>query len=245
MTNNPLRRPKPSRKESLYRATLYFADANGKIAGQLGHAIALGREYLWLTDEIAIPLSAIRTAGIVEHGGFPKRRSYQLTFENPISRRSEQINLVNPTLIGFYPSTRLLPLLENVERARASLASSPGASPGQATERAPVSAPTGCEVCNATPAWYVGYTYLVSFLVVSYRGAAKRRVHCKKHNLIYGLGHYLLTALTGWFGIGIFGYPFVVWAAARSLTPSLGRATYALAGAPIVVVGGLIVHWLR
>lgn len=247
MPPNPLRRPKPSRDESLYRSRFYFGSEGARIEGAFGFSIVLGRDYLWLGDELSVPLWAIRHAEIFEAGWYPKRRALKITYENPITSLPEAIILMKPDFFGLNAVKPLKELLQKLDAARASasrpvsISSANSAVPLVGLE--PVDA---CEICGEKPAYYVGYTYLISALVVSYRGAVKRRIHCRKHNLVHGLGHYLVTAATGWFGIGIFAYPYVVFGASRSLEPSIGRrATYVLAAAPILVVAVLILRWLQ
>ncbi len=124
----------------------------------------------------------------------------------------------------------------------------PSTSAGTAVEGEPALRETpalrGCEVCGAKPAYYVGYLYLVSAILLCYRSEARRRIHCRKHNAIHGLAYYSLTALTGWIGLGVFAYPFVVFAAGRNLTPALGKASYVLGLLPSVGLAALIVGWL-
>ena len=84
---------------------------------------------------------------------------------------------------------------------------------------------------------------LVSAVLLSYRSAARRRIHCRWHNAIHGLAYYALTVLTGWIGIGVFSYPLVVYAAARNLSPWIGRASIVLGILPPCVAALLIVRW--
>jgi hypothetical protein len=58
-----------------------------------------------------------------------------------------------------------------------------------------------------------------------------------------GLFHYMITALVGWCGIGIFAYPFMVYGTARSLTPSVGKATHIIGVLPTLLLASGIA-WL-
>jgi hypothetical protein len=242
MPPNPLRQPKPSRDECLYKGRFYFGSDSARLGSDLGFSLALGRDYLWLSDELSIPLWAIQSTEIFEKGWFPKRRALKIVYENPITGLPEAIVLLKLDFLGFYVMKPLQQLMQQLESARAT-ATRPTAQPISVEMPSLPARPDVCEVCGGKPAYYVGYFYLISALMIAFRGPMKRRVHCRKHNLIYGLGHYLVTATTGWFGIGIFAYPFVVFSSARSLEPSFGRATYLLAILPILVVAGLIVRW--
>lgn len=256
---NPLRQPKPAKEQCIYNGKFYFADANARLAeGALGSKIYVTTEFLWVTDELAIPVGSIQDAQIIEKGWLPKRRALAITYENPVSSEDEALFLCKPDAfaIGLYRVAPLQELLGWIEQARQnapagdpvvhSASETPKVSGNDFTFtiRGDAQPADECEVCGGKPAYYVTYSYLVSVLLLSYRSKARRRVHCAKHNLIYGVPHYLVTALVGWCGIGIFAYPFMAFGTARSMTPSLGKATYVLGLLPTLALGGLIAWWL-
>ncbi len=244
MPPNLLRQPKPTRDAVLYTGRFYPGSEDASLDGSFGFSIVLGREYLWLSGELSVPLWAIRSAEIFEVGWFPKRRGLRIVYENPLSGQPESIVLLKLNALGFHRIEPLQELRQELEAARAAASRSAATDvSGPVVSAAHLEPVDACEVCGEKPAEYVSYTYLISLLVFSFRGADKRRMHCRKHNLMYGLGHYLVTVVTGWFGIGILSYPGVVFRTARSLELSVGRpATYALAVAPLVAVAALLLR---
>ncbi len=238
---NPLRKPKPSRDQCILHGRFYFTDEKGKLASDLGTHIYLTAEYLWVTPELSIPVVMINSVQVVERRGLPPRRFIQIGYINPITAGQETVFLCKLDLlgIGLHRTRPLQNLLRRIEDLRPHGGSMTSAA--VLLETPPLDC---CEACGAKPAYYVGYLFLVSAILICYRSEAKRRVHCRKHNAIHGLGYYLLTALTGWIGIGIFAYPFVVFAAGRNLAPSFRKTSYALGVLPSIGVAALIAHWL-
>ncbi len=233
-TANPLRKSKPPKEEWVHHGRFYFTDENGRMESALGAQICLTREELWITSDLSIPLGRIDSMGIVERRGVPPRRFLRIGYVNPITKAREAVFLckLDSFGIGLYRMGPIEELLQRIEELRAKEGSRPSVVAVGKAEPEAAPAPDRCEACGEKPAVYVGYVYLVSAILVCYRSAAKRRIHCRKHNALHGLGYYLLTVLTGWIGIGIIPYPFVVYAAARNLAPSLGSAWYALGVLP-------------
>ncbi len=247
---NPLRQSEPSTGHSLYDGKFYFADAKARLAnGSLGTRVHVTPEFLWVTDELAIPLSSIVDVQLLEKGWVPKRRALAVSFQNPITGEGEVVFLCKPDAvgIGLYRVQPLHELMRWIEQARASApAVVPVVQPSDASAVVTddFARADKCEVCGARPATYITYAYLISIILISYRSQPKRRIHCQKHNLLYGLPHYLLTVLTGWCGIGVFGYPFMVFGTARSLTPAIGNVTYVLGLLPTLALTGVIAWWI-
>jgi hypothetical protein len=249
---NPLRKPKPSRVERLFEGRFYFTDEKGRLAGDLGTTVYLTAEFLWLSAELAVPLGAIDSMQVVEKRGLPPRRFLQISYLNPITNEREVVFLCKFDVlgVGFYRRRPLEDLIRRIEETRARLGPS-AATAGSSTETlqslhspaAPSQELDCCEVCGGKPAYYIGYFFSISAIVLSYRSDAKRRIHCRKHNALHGIFYYLVTAVTGWIGIGIFTYPFVVFGAGRNLAPSLGKTAYVLSVLPTLVLAALIVSW--
>jgi hypothetical protein len=229
-----LRRPKPDKAERLFEGRFYFTDENGRLAGGLGTTICLTAELLWVTPELAIPLGAVDSWEILEKGVLPPRRFLQLSYLNPITNGREVLSLCKPDPIGI-GLYRRKPLEELSRRIGEIRPPSPST-----TSIQPLDA---CEICGAKPAWYVSYFFAVSAILLAFRSGARRRMHCRKHNVLHGTLYYLVTALTGWIGLGIFVYPLVVFAAGRNLAPSVGRASYVLGVLPTLAVAALIASW--
>ena len=247
-TANPLRKPQPARDECTLRGRFYFTDEQGRLASSMGTNVCLTAEDLWIAPELSVPLGQIEALQLVTKGALPPRRFLRIDYRNPVTQAREAVCLCKPDPIGigFYRVGPLEDLVSRIEalRGQGHLAASLGAGPaGDAALHAGPSLDR-CEVCGAQPAFYVGYLFLVSAVLLSYRSAVKRRIHCRKHNAVHGLGYYLLTVLTGWIGIGIFAYPFAVYAAARNLAPALGRSAGVLGLLPPLGLAALVVRWL-
>ncbi|MGH7151670.1 MAG: hypothetical protein ACREIU_13285 [Planctomycetota bacterium] len=243
---NPLRKPRPSKDRWVHHGRFYFTDENGTLESGIGTQVCLTGEDLWVTAELSIPLGTIDSVRIVRRRGLPPRRFLQIVYVNPITMAREAVYLCRPDPfgIGLYRSQPIEELMGRVEELRprggprtsVAVQGRAGTEPPPALDR--------CEACGTQPAAYVGYRFSVSAVLVWYRSATKRRIHCRKHNALHGLAYYFLTVLTGWIGIGIIAYPFDVFAAGRNLAPSLGKVSYALAVLPPFVVAGLLARWL-
>jgi hypothetical protein len=242
---NPLHRPKPAREETLLHGRFYFTDEQGRLEHTFGTHVFLTSEHLRVTPELSIPLARIASLELVEKRGLVRRRFLRIVFVNPITGGPECVTFCKPDPIGIglYRAAPLRELHDRIQELRARAAQVPPALPAKQGAQQP-STLDRCEVCGARPAYYVPYLYQISAVLVSYRSAAKRRIHCRKHNVLPGLGCYALTALTGWIGIGVFAYPFVVFTTARNLSPSLGRASYALGFLPTIAVAALVASWI-
>jgi hypothetical protein len=237
---NPLHRPKPRREERLLSFGYYFANENGRIAGSFGGRLHVAPDRLWLFEELSIPLAAIESVSVLERKRLLlTRRFLRIDYRNPVTGRLETVSICtfDRLGLGFYRREPLEKLARLVEERRAAAAPLPAPAPQEPPR------PSGCEVCGGKPASYVGYVFLVGGIVFWYRSAVRRRLHCARHNAFHGAGYYALSALTGWLGISILAYPFITFAAARALSPSLGRAWYLLAVLPTAVVGALLLRW--
>jgi hypothetical protein len=230
---NPLRQPKPAEAERLFEGRFYLTDENGRLAGGIGTSLCLTSGLLWVTPELAIPLGAIDSTEIIEKGVLPPRRFLQISYLNPISNGRELVCLCKPDPIGIglYRRKPLEELNRRIGEVR------------PATQSPAMQPLDACEVCGAKPAWYVSYFFAVSALLLAFRSGTRRRMHCRKHNAMHGMLYYLITALTGWIGLGIFVYPLVVFAAGRNLAPSLGRASWVLGILPTLALAALIASW--
>jgi hypothetical protein len=229
---NPLRRSKPAREQRRWSGRVYFTDENGKLLDGKGQRLYLAADHLWISSELSVPLSAVTSLEIRRSRGLIKRRFLDVRYLNPISGAPEFVAVCSLDFLGF---SRLGPIEElkaRIEAQMATLEATASPTDPMALDQ--------CEVCGAKPAYYVGYMFLVSAIFFSYQSAVTRRIHCRKHNALHGFGRYLLTALVGWIGVGVFAYPFVVFGAARSLEPTVGKAWYALAALPMVCVAGLV-----
>lgn len=247
-TTNPLRRPKPSKDQCVLHGRYYFTDEKGKLASALGTQIYLTSEYLWVTPELAIPMCTIDSVQVVDRRGLPPRHFIQVVYVNPITGNRESVSLckLDSFGIGLHRIRPLRELSVRIEELRSGLGASSSAVAALAGDGLHCESPPldRCEACGAKPAYYVGYLYLVSAILLCYRSEAKRRIHCRKHNVVHGVAYYLLTVLTGWIGIGIFAFPFVVYVAGRNLAPSLGKASYVLGVLPSLGLVALLVNWL-
>jgi hypothetical protein len=247
-TANPLRRSKPSKDQSILHGRFYFTDEKGRLASGVGTHVYLTAESLWITPELSIAVERIESSRVVEKRGLPPRRFLEIRYVNPITCGREVVYLckLDGIGIGLQRAKPVQELAREIETLRShrtpSFAVDAEVVGGGVPEAHP--ALDRCETCGAKPAYYVSYLFLVSALLLSYRSESKRRVHCRKHNAIHGLAYYLLTALTGWIGIGIFAYPFVVFAAGRNLTPSFGKTSYVLGVLPPIALVVAIASWL-
>jgi len=247
-TANPLRKPRPARDQCILHARFYLTDEKGRLAGGVGTNVCLTAEDLWIMPELSIPVGLIDSVRIVAMGAVPPRRFLQILYLNPITSTREAVYLCkpDPVGIGLY---RVKPLRDLVRRIEEHPRRREPSAPVVTVAAGDFSLPEApaldrCEVCGTQPAYYVSYLFLVSAILLAYRSAPKRRIHCRKHNAIHGLGYYVLTVLTGWIGIGVFAYPFVVFAAGRNLTPSIGKAAVVLGILPSLVAAILLVRWL-
>ncbi|HZN38471.1 MAG TPA: hypothetical protein VFD82_06685 [Planctomycetota bacterium] len=243
-TANPLHRPRPARAQCVLHGRFYFTDDQGKLESGVGTHVRLTPEYLWITSDLSLPIETIDAMQIVDGSGLPPRHFVRIRYVNPVTGDPETVCLSKLDAFGI-GLHRVAPLRELV-RAVEALQARSGSSTGVAEKVAPQDKQPldRCEECGAEPAFYIGYVFLVSAVLLSWRSAARRRVHCRKHNAVHGTGYYLLTTLTGWIGIGVIAYPFVVFAAARNLAPSLGRATYVLGVLPTLGLAALVASWL-
>lgn len=246
-TANPLHKPKPARDRWLLHGRFYFTDENGRLLHSFGTQVCLTAEDLWVAPELSIPVGRIESLEIVARRGVPPRRFLRIAYVNPITMAREEVFLCKPDPIGI-GLYRVKPLQELVRRIEALPRQLDGSTTARVEAGVAASQATAlldrCEVCGAKPAYYVGYLFLVSAVLLYYRSAVRRRLHCRKHNAIHGLGHYCLTVATGWIGIGIVLYPFVVFAAGRNLAPALGKAGVVLGALPTLVLAALAARWL-
>jgi hypothetical protein len=240
-TANPLHRPKAPKAECILTGRFYFTNANGGLASGVGTQVRLTPESLSITSDLAIPIGSIDAIEIVHRRGLPPRHFVRIVFVNPVTGGKELVCLSKLDAFGI-GLRRIAPLQELVRAVEAQRAGAASAQTAAAQQDLPP--PGHCEVCGAKPAYYVGYVFLAGALLLTWRSAEKRRVHCRKHNALHGAGYYLLTALTGWIGIGVLAYPFLVFAAARNLAPALGRATYVLGVLPTLGLAALLASWL-
>ena len=161
MPPNPLRQAKPSRDESLYRGRFYFGSESARIDGDLGFSIALGSDYLWLGDELSVPLWAIRRAEIFEAGWFPKRRALKIIYENPITGRLEAIILLKVDFLGFYAIKPLQELRQKLESARATASRPASTSPAKLADPLVGQEPLdACEICGLKPARWLHIAWI-------------------------------------------------------------------------------------
>ena len=248
-TANPLRKPRPARDRCILHGRFYFTDEKGRLASGVGTHVCLTADELWIAPELSLPVDRIDSLQLVARPGSPPRRFLQIGYVNPITNARETVFLCkpDPVGIGLYRVKPLQDLMRRIEELpRHRDGSTPvGLSAAGDAGRRETPPSDRCEACGAKPAYYVGYLFQVSVILLSYRSAAKRRIHCRQHNAIHGLGYYILTVLTGWIGIGIFAYPFVVFAAGRNLAPSFGKAAAVILGVlPSVGLAVLGLHWL-
>jgi hypothetical protein len=263
--SNPLRRPKPT-SGVLESGRFYATTPTGKLARDIGFRIYLTDKFLWLSPDLSIPLDCVTSAEVKTEGVLPPRHFLDIKYINPITRGPEQFGLCkfDGIGVGLYrrkPIERIAQIMsahsvfgDGPIRYRSvvgSISSDTGPSSvvdaSENIDDADVGlvATLPCEVCGERPSYYAAYFYLVSLLVISFRSGVVRRIHCKRHHAIHTTGNYLLTALTGWIGVGIFGYPLAVFQLAKNFVPSLGKpASLVLGVLPTLLIAGVIIKWV-
>jgi hypothetical protein len=214
-------------------------DARGGSLGSFATYLCLTAECLWVSPELSIPLRAIERVELTTPRGLLPRRVLRIEYRNPITGGGEAIFLckLDELGLGFYRRRPLEELAARIEELRSAATSSDPESP------APPPVPYCCEVCGAKPAFYVGYFFLIGAFLVWYQSPMSRRLHCARHNAAHGAWRYLVTALTGWWGFSVFGYPRATYVAGRNLEPAFGRAAHALALGPSIVLTIVLARW--
>lgn len=243
---NPLRQNKPPRDEVVFAAKLKPADTNANYNGVFStFSVRLTHSVLWLSPELAIPVSCITGTELIEsRKAFPKRYALAVGYRNPLTLDDEQVRLCDIDFLGFYHLKKLQALQSELRAVLCTPAPATSVRPIPENDVWSRSRELQCERCQATPAWYVTYQYLVGSLVFAYQSEPLRRVHCRRHLLMYGLPYYLITALIGWFGPFIFRYPGAVYRSGMALKPVLGLFAELLAVAPSAVLVALLLLWL-
>jgi hypothetical protein len=247
---NPLHQPQPVTRECLYVGSFGVADQNCNYVGSFNrYRVHLTHSYLWLSDELAIPLKCLATCTLKEAGWLIKRRALELIYRNPITRGMEAVYLCDIDFLGFYHDKTLKNLLARIKDAAANLVEAELQKPPEEVEQEKARQAEStlcCEICGNPEAWYVTYQFMAGGIVMWFKSGATRALHCKHHILVRGIQTYLLTVCLGWLGVCIFAYPFVTFAQAMNLKPAVGtKAAYFLAIAPTVAVGLLIAHLLK
>src|SRR5262245_14620908 len=179
-TINPLRTSKPASDQCILRGRFYFTDDKGSLAHAPGTQVCLTADDLRITSELSIPVDQIETVELVRRRGLPPRCFLRIRFVNPITNAREDVFLCkpDPVGIGLYRVAPIEELRQRIEeqRRRTSPALG-GATAGDPALRPPQAPPDQCEACGARPAFYVSYVFLVSAVLLSYRSAARRRIH--------------------------------------------------------------------
>ena len=208
-----------------------------------GINLRLTGTHLWVSDELAVPLETIQSAQILKKGWLPKRTALQIVYINPITDALESLAIAKLDFLGLgiYQVEPLEKLREVITTLAASQKSSGEMS--APVEVVPGNVSRGCENCGAEPAFYVGYLFLASAFLFFYRSGSSRRLHCRRCIVKHGTLGYLVTALSGWCGIGIFAYPFSLFQTARNFQPLIGNGFYALVIVPLLCVASFIA-WL-
>jgi hypothetical protein len=246
---NPLRQTRPPKNEALYQGKFFPALPNGKYQSEAAfvrYKVILTQRVLWISDELCIPIQKIKSVEIIDKF---LNKALGVTYENPITGGGlEQVFIckLDPIGIGLYRKAPLVELAAKIEAAKEAAPAedpeenkreitdgflSPEKDYSEADEEL-----RPCEVCGAKPAYYIGHVFLLGAFVIWLRSGEQRRVHCKKHALLQGGWRYLVTAGTGWLGISIIGYPFLVIRTALNLKPAVGGWSYLLAVLPLPFV---------
>jgi hypothetical protein len=249
MQSNPLHIPRPKDGDIIFAGRFRLVYEPSLELVNFGVVnLRLTRRHLWLSDELAVPLTSIFNLQIIERGIIYKRSALRIVYNNPIINAPETVAIckLDPLGLGFYRRKTV----ENLSEVIRALMANPEAATSiesesfQQASTATEVKPDGCEVCGAKPAFYVGHYFLISGIVVSYRSPVRRRMHCKRCLLKHGLPNYLVTALTGWCGIGIFKFPFALYHTSLNLKPVIGNGFYILFALPLLFVVSLIACFL-
>lgn len=241
---NPLRRPRPERDETVHRVDLHVADEEARyVDGFQYYKVRLTRDCLWLSRDLALPLECIRVVEPLQRGKWVKRHALRIVYRNPITGTDESVQLCRRSFTGYSekPLVKLRALVQDQLEIHGEL--EPAMVENiRREEREPVE--LTCEVCGRRPAVYVGYRSQVGLLSASVVTAEKRRTHCSRHNLLVGGWSYLVTTLTGWWGLCILTWPQMVWERALAMRPAIGRLAYALGVLPVLLLFGGIAYAL-
>src|SRR5678816_3708202 len=103
-TANLLRRPKPSKDQCILHGRFYFTDDNGRLASGLGTHVYLTAECVWITSELAIPVSSIDSVDVVDRRGLPPRHFVRIGYVDPITRDRAAVSLCKLCLLYTSPS---------------------------------------------------------------------------------------------------------------------------------------------
>ena len=242
-TSNPLHLERPRGSDVLYEGRFRYVEQPSLGLVDFGSVnLCLTRSYLWLSDELAIPIGAITQMEVAERGFLPKRIALRVVYRNPVTHEHESVAFAKIGFLGLSfkrePLQQMKALLEELQKQ---CTDEPHA--GVAAE--PENVERGCEACGARPAYYPTYFFTITALAVAYRSKERRRVHCRRCVLRHGLPCYLVTMLLGWPGIGILAYPIVLYRAAQTLEPAIGRYYLALAGVPLLIAAGFILRLMN
>jgi hypothetical protein len=202
---NPYRREKPKSSETILRGKFYLANEKGSYGLNTTPVfLVLCREYLWVSETLSIPLSAITDTGLTSKGGF-------IRFWDAISGTELVFNF---TKLGFLRFKR-----NDVEALLARVCELlPKGKPNTwiDIESAPnITSATRCEVCGAPQAsafvFYVFRSVGIAPIAYSSSLTPLRFVLCDEHAKCKAMKCSARTALAGYLGLpGVIAGPWYV-----------------------------------
>lgn len=189
-----------------------LANANGvHVEGQYID-LALGAEYLWVSDQLSIPLAAITEISDTKRGG-------RIVYYDSIADQQLELNF---TKVGFMRYKKKH-VVEFLVAAKACVESLPKTLLEQDLSESALGlnqlTVAHCEFCDSQECHpYVFYVYkFVGVALIAYSGSLEpsRRVLCPQHARRESLACSLRTALLGYWGIP--GCVAAAWYVARNI----------------------------
>lgn len=241
---NPYRMPKPS-AGILFKGDFCYADHKGRIDDRAGVArIRLTSEYLWVNDNLSIPVASVL------HVGDVNGKAVSIVFHNALSDVEEGVILAGRNWFGLRDRGRSYALVHRLEEARRH--APPLEQFAERIRDQSGELKLGCEVCGAKPANELEFGWFFCFGVFPIAGAyqwkPERRFCCAKHGARACFVNNLVTGLVGYLGFpGVLVAPYRVWRNVREMNKVFGWNTRAtvlntLVGfiLPAAAVGGLV-----
>jgi hypothetical protein len=247
---DPYRIKKP-RKGVLFKSGFSFLNEKGRRAPalygpeRLVYQLAVTRDYLWLSPEVAVPVPTI-TAVDLDEGG----KLLDVTFADARDRQEKHVFLHCLGLMGA-SRKKTAELASLLEKLREEAPDAAGFMAAGQTEGGKVE--LSCTVCGDRDArgLELGYFFCVGIypFLGAYQWKADLVYLCERHAKRRCLALCLLTALVGYLGFpGVFVAPFriqknlkVLQEKFEGISPGYLRWVRLLGFAPLAVIAVLVI----
>jgi hypothetical protein len=209
---NPYRIAKP-KQGVLWRGQLRPATAHGRRTGSglIRHNAVLTATYLWIWEELAIPLRTVKEIVPLNKGG-----AMRMVYHDALTGQDRHLQVCLLNFFGFLDRKKMAVAMQALTGAwQAALTLEPAESTLEVAAEE-LRREARCEKCGSSDAAVLESGYLFSIGILPFAWAEKwrpvSRFLCRRHAIMATCGYNFLTSLIGHLGFpGILTGQYRVW----------------------------------